>query len=90
MPNNNRRESEIIMYGFTDYQITIQRFFDSKEKKQFFAFLPDFGASSCSYVGDDILETIQGLQKTYYDICGYYQDIGKKIPKPSIHPMLKD
>ena len=78
------------MYNFADYQITIQRFFDSDGNKQFFAFLPDFGASTCSYVGDNLLETIEGLKEHYPYICEYLKDTGREIPKPSIHPMLKE
>lgn len=38
-----------------------------------FAYHPEFGRSACSFIGDSISETLEGLDKTRADVIEYYK-----------------
>jgi len=69
-------------------QYPIQIFFISEDGTDgyFYAFLPDFGYSSCSATGDTIDEAIVRLQLVKIDVIQYYVETGKSLPEPSKAP----
>jgi predicted RNase H-like HicB family nuclease len=51
------------------------------------AFLPDFGHSACSAVGDTKQEAFEILEEVQKEVVRNYLESNKKIPEPSTSPM---
>jgi len=52
----------------------------------FFAFHPEFGASSCSATGDTIPLAVMNLAKVRAEVMCFLRSTGRSIPKPAPHP----
>lgn len=57
-----------------------------EQDKCYFGFLPDFGASACSYTGDTREEVLSGLDKVFKDVVVFCLESGREIPVPSKDP----
>lgn len=73
------------MLAGRDYPIVLQRTEDG-----WLAYLPDFGHSVCSFVGDTADEALEGLRNLTPDVVQVYLDEGIGVPKPSPDPMKDD
>ena len=51
----------------------------------YFAYLPDFGYSACSAVGDTIDETLASLIITKDEVAQHYIETGRDIPRPFVN-----
>jgi len=66
------------------YPIEIHRIAEEDSSGYYYiASLPDFGASTCSAVGDTPIEALEALMKIREDIIRYFIKTSKKLPIPS-------
>ena len=66
-----------------EYPVKIYRIPEGPDSSYYFAFLPDFGHSACSAVGDTREEAIKALEFVKRDVIQYFLETGKQIPEPS-------
>lgn len=71
-----------------DYPVEVSPVTEEDGSTYYFAFLPDFGHSACSAVGDTEAEAIEDLELVKRDVITYYLNTGKRIPMPD-HPAGK-
>jgi predicted RNase H-like HicB family nuclease len=63
------------------YPIEVYLRDEKGDRPYFIAFLPDFGETVCSGVGDTVEEALQSLEKTKLDVTEYYRENNKPLPK---------
>jgi predicted RNase H-like HicB family nuclease len=73
------------MSEFNQYKIEMHRM-TTEDDAYYFAFLPDWGASTCSYIGESPDDAVGGLLSVFKDVSIYYEETGKPIPEPSPLP----
>lgn len=59
---------------------------EDEGERYWFAFYPDFGASSCSATGGTIAEALKMLERAKEDVVRIYIEKGKVVPEPSKAP----
>lgn len=69
-----------------NYAIQIHYVKEAGAPGYFFAFHPEFGASSCSATGDTIPLAVMNLAKVRAEVMCFLQSTGRPIPKPTPHP----
>jgi predicted RNase H-like HicB family nuclease len=69
-----------------NYPITIHYIKEDDDPGYFFAYHPDFGASTCSATGDTIISAIISLARTREDVIEWLTSRGEAIPQPTQHP----
>jgi predicted RNase H-like HicB family nuclease len=82
---NYYKEKNMKVKEIIDRNYPIILFFIKEEDGEgyWFAFLPDFGNSACSAVGDTKQEALEILEEVQKEVVEYYLKTNKKIPKPS-------
>ena len=65
-----------------DYPITV-KYVVTEDDSYYYAFLPDFGHSACSAVGDTIQEACETLELVLKDVIAVYKEDGHEIPIPT-------
>lgn len=66
------------------YSIHIYCITDEDDEPYYIAYLPDFGVTSCSGMGNTpeaALNTLKAVKRNVFD---YYRDTGKSFPKPTL------
>lgn len=68
------------------YPILIHWVEEKDASGYYFGFLPDFGCTACSAVGETIGELLENLDMVRKMIVGHYLKEGRDIPEPSPAP----
>lgn len=71
-----------------EYPVMIHKVEDSDDS-YYMAYLPDFGMSTCSAVGDTMTEALEALEGVKQDVIVHFIESGHEIPTPSKCPMQK-
>lgn len=83
----SKQTVEEIMNTF--YPIEIH-YIKTKDDGYYWAFIKDFGSSTCSATGDTIEETLKSLEKVKREVVTFLiEEKGETLPSPSIHPFYE-
>jgi predicted RNase H-like HicB family nuclease len=56
---------------------------DNNDKFYYLAYLPDFGRSACSAVGDTATEALASLEEVKENVIQHFNETGRTIPTPT-------
>lgn len=83
----SKQTVEEIMNTF--YPIEIH-YIKTKDDGYYWAFIKDFGSSTCSATDDTIEETLKSLEKVKREVVTFLiEEKGEILPSPSIHPFYE-
>jgi predicted RNase H-like HicB family nuclease len=70
--------------SFWDYTIVIR-----KVDGYYFAWLKEFGGTSCSGTGITVEEALRNLEEVFRTVYDYYEKSDRSIPEPEVPAFLK-
>ena len=84
--SNRERNSTQTKRASSQYPIELHFVSEEDGDGYYFAFLPDFGHSACSAVGDTPMEALDSLNEVKEEVLEFLKETGREIPVPSCNP----